>query len=160
MPTPTPSIELNSTTPPAPAGYRNAVPQSDNGSPLARVTLAMPAIVSVVGVTIDGGDLTPLTGSKGFVRVLYAGTIKGWTVIADRSGSASFTVKKSTFAAFPTNSSIVASAPPALSSQQKASSTTLTGWTTAVAAGDVIEFVLDSVATVHRLTLELQIERD
>jgi hypothetical protein len=121
--------------------------------------VATPAIVSTAGIAIDGGGSTPTTGSKGFLQVPFAGTITGWTLIADVSGSASITVKKSTFAAFPTNSSIVASAPPTLSSQQNATSTTLTGWTTAVAAGDVLEFVLASATTVKRLVLELQIAR-
>jgi hypothetical protein len=115
--------------------------------------------LSTAGITIDGGSSTPTTGSKGFLQTPFAGTITGWTLIADVSGSASIDVKKSTFAAFPTNSSIVASAPPTLTSQQNASSTTLTGWTTAVAAGDVLEFVLVSATTVKRLTLELQITR-
>jgi hypothetical protein len=114
---------------------------------------------SAAGITIDGGGSTPATGSKGFLQVPFAGTITGWTLIADVSGSASITVKKSTYAAFPTNTSIVASAPPALSTQQNDTSTTLTGWTTAVAAGDVLEFVLASATTVTRLTLELQITR-
>lgn len=115
--------------------------------------------ISTAGITIDGGGSTPTTGSKGFLQVPFAGTITGWTLIADVSGSASITVKKSTFAGFPTTTSIVASAPPALSSQQNATSTTLTGWTTAVAAGDVLEFVLASATTVTRLVLELQITR-
>jgi hypothetical protein len=129
------------------------------GGVISAVPPAPPVIVSTAGIVIDGGGSTPTTGSKGFLQVPFAGTITGWTLIADVSGSASITVKKSTFAAFPTNSSIVAAAPPALSSQQNATSTTLTGWTTAVAAGDVLEFVLASATTVKRLVLELQITR-
>lgn len=128
------------------------------GLPIFPLT-AKTAVVSTAGIVIDGGGSTPTTGSKGFIQVPFAGTITGWTLIADTSGSASITVKKSTFAAFPTNSSIVASAPPALSSQQNATSTTLTGWTTAVAAGDILEFVLASATTLKRLVLELQITR-
>jgi|GEM_PF-2904777 len=115
--------------------------------------------VSTAGITIDGGGSTPATGSKGFLQIPFAGTITGWTIIGDVSGSASITVKKSTFAAFPTNTSIVAAAPPALATQQNATSTTLTGWTTAIVAGDVLEFVLASATTVTRLVLELQITR-
>jgi hypothetical protein len=131
----------------------------DGSGVLSAVIPATPVIVSIAGITIDGGGLALTTGSKGFLQVPFSGTIIGWTLIGDVSGSASVTVKKSTFAGFPTNASIVAAAPPALTSQQKATSTTLTGWTTAVAAGDVLEFVLTSVATVTRLVLELQITR-
>ena len=189
MANPTTSIFLNQTTPAATTGDQNVVFQSDGSTPLQSITAypqkatsslrgtvkpdgttitvdgsgvisaVLPVIVSVAGITIDGGGSTPTTGSKGFLQVPFAGTITAWTLIADVSGSASITVKKSTYAGFPTTTSIVASAPPALSSQQNATSTTLTGWTTAVAAGDVLEFVLASATTVTRLVLELKITR-
>lgn len=128
------------------------------GSATALAT-ASAGLVSTAGFVIDGSGSTPSTGSKGLLQVPFAGTITGWTLLGDVSGSASITVKKSTFAGFPSTTSIVASAPPTLSSQQNATSTTLTGWTTAVAAGDVLEFVLASATTVTRLLLELQITR-
>ena len=170
MPNPTVGLAFSSSIPAAPTGDQDLVFQSDGGAPLQRfsgyprratTTLfgTVRQIISTACVTIDGGASTPATGSKAFLQIPFDGTITGWTLIADVSGSASITVKKSTFAAFPTNSSIVASAPPALSSQQSATSTTLTGWTTAVAAGDVLEFVLASATTVKRLILELQITR-
>jgi hypothetical protein len=170
MPNPTVSVALTGSTPAAPSDDQDVIFQSDGGAPLqkfsayprrATTTLygTVRQVVSAACVTIDGGGATPTTGSKAFLQIPFDGTITGWTLISDVSGSASITVKKSTFAAFPTNSSIVASAPPALSSQQSATSTTLTGWTTAVAAGDVLEFVLASVTTIKRLILELQITR-
>ena len=116
-------------------------------------------LVGAIGITIDGGGSSPATGSKGYIQVPYGCTITGWTLVADQSGSAQITVKKSTYAGFPTTSSIVASAQPALTSAQKNTSTTLTGWTTAITAGDILEFNLDSVATCQRVTLELQITR-
>lgn len=116
-------------------------------------------VYSLAGITIDGGGSVPSTGTKGFIQVPFGCTITGWTIIADQSGSCSIGVKKSTFAGFPTTSSIVASAPPNLSSQQNATSTTLTGWTTTINAGDVLEFDLNSVATCTRITLELQLSR-
>lgn len=109
------------------------------------------------GITIDGGGSPPATGSKGYVQIPFACTIKSWTMLADVSGSAQITVKKSTYSGFPTTTSIVASAPPVLSTAQKNTSSTLTGWTTAIAAGDIMEFVLDSVATISRLHLFLEI---
>ena len=112
-----------------------------------------------LGITIDGGGATPAVGSKGYIQCPYAGNITGWTLFADRTGSAQITVKKSTYAGFPTTASIVAGAPPALVSQQKNSTTVLAGWTVAVAVGDVFEFNLDSAATVQRLTLELQLTK-
>jgi len=114
---------------------------------------------AVAGITIDGIGASPGTGSKGYLQVPFAGTITSWTLLADQSGSAQFTVKKSTYTGFPTTSSIVASAQPKLTAAQKNTDSTLTGWTTSIAAGDVLEFVLDSVTTCQRLTLTLVIQR-
>ncbi len=118
-------------------------------------------INGTLGVVIDGGGSVPATGSKGFIQSPYPGTITGWTILADQSGSCQITVKKSTYFSFPTNSSIVASAPPVLSSAQKGSGGggSLTGWTTAIAALDILEFNLDSVTSCTRIILQLQVTK-
>ena len=111
-----------------------------------------------VGLTIDGGGALPATGAKGVIQAQRNGTITGWTLLGDASGSAQITVSKATYSGFPTVSSIDASAPPNLSSAQKNTSTTLTGWTTSITAGDVLSFNLDSVSgSITRLILELQV---
>lgn len=112
-----------------------------------------------LGVVIDGGGATPTTGSKHFLSVAYACTINSWVMLADVAGSAQITVKKSSYAGFPATTSIVGSAPPKLVSQQNNQSSTLTGWTTAINAGDILEFNLDSVSTVGWLQLVLQISK-
>lgn len=116
-------------------------------------------LIASVGITVDGGGSVPTTGSKGFVVVPYACTINSVTLLANASGSIVFDIKKSTYAGFPTNTSIVASAPPTLSSVQKNQDTTLTGWTTSVSAGDVLEFLVSSVATVTRVNLILAVTK-
>lgn len=112
-----------------------------------------------VGFTVDGGASPPTPGIQGFIQVPYTGTITGWTVLTNVSGSIVFDVRKSTFAGYPTTTSIVASAPPTVSASQKGTSTTLTGWTTSVTAGDVILFILSSVSTVTLATVTLTIKR-
>jgi hypothetical protein len=54
---------------------------------------------------------------------------------------------------------ITASARPALSGAATASSSTLTGWTTTVVAGDVLRFYLTSASTLSRLTCVLNYSR-
>ena len=109
------------------------------------------------GVTVDGGGTVLTTGSKGMVIVPFACTIVGWSIVADQAGSVTFDVDKAADGASTNPSvSIVASAAPALSTDQIERSTTLTGWTTAVAANDVIEFeVTGSPATITRATLQI-----
>jgi uncharacterized protein DUF5907 len=127
-----------------------------SGGPGLRTTTA--ARTRQIGITVDGGGSLLTTGAKGFKSFPVAGTITGWRLIADAAGDIEFDVLKSTYAAFPTQASIVASAPPELSGVQKNEDTTLTGWTTSVAAGDVFGFSIGGTpATITRVTLELTI---
>lgn len=109
---------------------------------------------------IDGLGSVPSAGSKGFLEIPFNCTINSWTLLADQSGSITVDVKKSTYSGFPTTASITASATPALSSAQKAQSSTLTGWTTTLSAGDILEYVVTgSPATLTRATLNLKVTR-
>jgi len=109
---------------------------------------------------INGNGAPITTGVKGTFQVDYAGTIQANTLLADQSGSIAITIKKSTYAGYPGSlASIVASAKPTLSSAQKSTDGTLTGWTTSFSAGDVFEVSVDSATSVQRVTLSLKIVR-
>jgi hypothetical protein len=106
----------------------------------------------------DNGASALTTGAKKvYVSVPYDCTITRWRIIADQSGSIVFDIWKQTFAAFPPTvaQSITASAKPTLSAAQTAESATLTGWTTAISAGDILEINVDSVTTVTGCRLEI-----
>lgn len=96
---------------------------------------------------------------SGLVQDVYvrsSGTITAWTLIADATGSASVAISKCAYSGYDGSlSSIVASAPPTLSSAVKATSSTLTGWTTSVTAGDVLRFTLSSASGLDRLVIVL-----
>ena len=61
-------------------------------------------------------------------------------MFADRAGACNIDVRKSTFATFPTQTTITGSAPITMSAAQKASSSMLTDWTSSISAGDVYGF--------------------
>lgn len=126
----------------------------------ANRTLTLP-VIGTVGITIDGGGSAITTGTKGYVECPFAGTIVSATVLLDQSGSIVIDVWKDTYAnALPTDAdSITAAAPPTVSSATKSQDTTLTGWTTSVAAGDIFGFNVDSITTATRATLTLKINR-
>lgn len=110
-----------------------------------------------VGVTVDGAGQVVATGSKGFVRVFYDCTIDRVTLIADQPGNVEFDIQKSNWAGFPPTVSIVASSPPTLLAAQNSEDATLTGWDTAITAGDVLEFLITGTpATLTRVTLMLE----
>lgn len=117
-----------------------------------------PSRVASISYVIDGAGSTPSTGSYGQVSVPAACTITGWVITADQSGSAVVDVLRSTYAGFPTTSSIAGSDKPTLSSAQKNEDLTLTGWgSTAISAGDQIQFNLNSATTVTRLNITLNV---
>jgi len=110
---------------------------------------------------IDGYGSTITTGVKDEIRIDYACQIIGWTLMANASGSIVVDIWKDVLANYPPTvaDTITAGAKPTLASADHASSTTLTGWTTAVAAGDVLRFNVDSVTTVQRVMLSLTLQR-
>ena len=109
-----------------------------------------------INFIIDGGGNAISTGVKGFIEVQFAITIQGWSVLADQSGSIVVDVNRSTYAGFPTLTSIAGTELPTLSSAQKNQDLTLSSWTTTIAAGDVLGFEVDSITTVQRVTVSLR----
>jgi hypothetical protein len=105
------------------------------------------------GVSIDGGDTSPISGSMGYFTVPSNGNIVGWSIFADVSGDCVVDVRKSDYASFPTTSSIAGSEKPSLSSAQKNQDNTLSTWTTSLTQGDVIEFFLESAITVKKINI-------
>lgn len=95
------------------------------------------------------------------VRCRAAGTIVRATVIGQGGpGSVVIDVRKCAFGAYPTTSSIAASAKPTINSAHANTDATLTGWTKAIAAGDILLFRLDSNATFTAVSIEIEIEID
>lgn len=108
----------------------------------------------VITYVIDWGGSVITTGVKGYVDIPYGMTITGWKLLADQSGDIVIDIEKDTYANFPTiTTSITAAAKPTLSGAQKNTDTTLTWRTTALSAWDVLEFEVDSVATVTKVQL-------
>lgn len=114
-----------------------------------------------IAFVIDGAGTAITTGVKGDLEVPFACTILGWTLMADQSGSVVVDVWKDAYANFPpvVGDSITASAKPTISGAAKAQSSTLTGWSTSVSAGDILRFNVDSVATCQRVTLSLKVKK-
>jgi hypothetical protein len=111
-------------------------------------------------MTIDGGGLVITSGKKGAIEIPFNCTIDKWTITADQTGSIVIDINKSTYSGYPTTSSITASATPAISSAQKAQSSTLTGWTTSLLAGDILEFEVDATPTSITLaTISLKVTK-
>lgn len=117
------------------------------------------SITRTLNIVVNGNGSVISTGVIGDVELAFAATITRWTLLADTTGSIVVDVWKTAYAGFPPTAAnkITASAPPTMSAAQSAQSSTLTGWTTAITAGDTLRFNVNSVATVKRVTLALDL---
>lgn len=139
----------------------------DADATTARTTLGLAAgatlgATQIVRFVVDGGGSTITTGAKkAYVTVPWAATITSWNVLADQSGSIVFDIWKDTYANYPPTvaDTITASAKPTLSTATKATGSTLTGWTTSITAGDVLEINVDSITTCTKVVLEILVTR-
>jgi len=124
--------------------------EADGNLPVASITFI-----------IDGGGSAITTGIKGALEIPFACTINRVTLLADQSGSIVIDIWKQAYADYPPEDaqSIVSAAPPTLSSAAKSQDSTLTDWTTAIAAGDCLIFNVDSIATCTWVTLSLKVTK-
>jgi hypothetical protein len=112
-----------------------------------------------IQVLLDGGGAVIPTGVYCDYQFRFACTITAWRLLADQSGSLVVDVWKDTYANYPPTvaDTIAGSEKPTLSAAAKAEDTSLTTWTTAVAAGDILRFNVDSVTTITRALLIIEV---
>ena len=148
-----------------PQGISSVLETSDNASGASIIGLGtldasnFTGITETIGVTVNNNGSVITTGILGVRPLTHNYTITGYQIVADIPGSITFSIGICTFANYPTFTSIVASAPPALNSARSVASTTLTGWTTILAAGGFLQFGVTSATTVTNVTLVLQVVR-
>jgi hypothetical protein len=112
----------------------------------------------VAEVTVDGAGSPPATGICGDSYVPVACTIQSAVLQALTSGDLVVDVWAAPFVVGspPTiTNSIVASAPPTLSSADSSINTTLTGWSLSLAAGTWLRYNINSASTLTHFTLSL-----
>ena len=112
------------------------------------------------GVTFDGGGSVIESAKVVYVPVERAGVIKAATLVGDASGSITITITKYDPAADATTlGSAAAVGSIVLATKIIKRDTTLSGWTLAVAEGDVLAFTTGgTIATVTRVTCKLKVE--
>ena len=108
----------------------------------------------------DGGGAPLGAGAQGDASVPFAATILGWVLLADQAGSITVDIWKDVYGSYPPTGAdtITGGSPPKITAAIKNSSTVLTGWTTAIAAGDTLRFTIISAGTIGRVTLGLTLK--
>lgn len=119
------------------------------------------AQVATINLVIDGGGAEIADGVQVDVEIPFACTINQVTLLADQSGSIVVDLWADAYANYPPtdDDSITAAAPPTITTATKSQDTTLTGWTTALAAGAILRANVDSCTDIERVTLSLKVTR-
>ena len=112
-------------------------------------------------ITVDGGGSVIGTGIVARVHVPKALTITQVTLLADQDGSVVVDIWKDIYANYPPDNTdtITGGSEPTLTAADTYQDGTLSGWTTAIAAGDTLFFNIDSVATIEYLTITLKVQQ-
>lgn len=98
-------------------------------------------------------------GDKVDFFVPISGTITRATMLADQSGSVVVDIWKNTYANYPpvVGNTITAAALPTISAALKYQDSILTGWSTTLTAGDTLRFNVNSVTSITRLVVSLDV---
>jgi hypothetical protein len=109
----------------------------------------------------DGGGEEIIAGVNVPLLIPFACTIVRGYILADQTGDIVVDIWKDDIASYPPTDadSITASAPLTISSDTASTDATLTGWTTAVSANDVVVANVDSITTIQRATVVLVVTR-
>jgi len=124
--------------------------EADDNLPVASITFI-----------IDGGGSAITTGIKGALEIPFACTINRWTLLGDQSGSIQVNIWKQAYAQYPpeVGEKITGDLPPKIEGAFMGQSATLTGWTTAITAGDCLMFNVDSITDIERVTISLKVTK-
>lgn len=118
-------------------------------------------ILSEFAFTFDGGGLVVPIPTQIDFPVPFGCVINSVVMLADQVSNTTVDVWAAPYASFPPTvaNTIVGSSKPTLSADDQSEDTTLTSWTTTVAAGTVIRVNLDTNSAAKRLGLFLKVTR-
>ena len=125
------------------------------------VSVSTNLLISTIGFTIGGNGSAITTGKvTGFFTIPYAGTITGWSIVADTGTATVQTWKIATGTAKPTAANSISTAGVQLTTGTAIRSTTVTDFTTTtVTANDIFAFNIPAISGATELTFNLQITR-
>lgn len=128
--------------------------------------VANPVALQAHGITLpynDGGSVLA-TGLRYYVEVPSPFTITRVTQVATPSGSLASYVYKCTYAQFDggvthpvAGDNICSATPPTITAATKSQDSTLSGWTVALADGDILAVGITSCATITFASLALKV---
>lgn len=110
-------------------------------------------------IFVSDGAGSPLTsGIKLDLQIPFNCEVTAWTLLADQTGSIVVDVWHDAYSNYPPTvaDSITGGAPPTIVGNNKATGG-VAGWQTSITAGDTLRFNINSVSTIQRITLILDV---
>ena len=119
-------------------------------------------VPSGIGAVLDGGGVALPDAMTAHVEIPFAGVITAFRLFADQSGSITVKVLKDTYANYPPThpADDISNGGLSIAAADKAQDTALSGWTTTLAAGDILAFrVVGAATAITRVTAQLTVDR-
>ena len=113
-----------------------------------------------IGAVFDGASSNLASGAFVDVPIPYACTVILTEMLLSPSGSLVVATSKATYAAYPVFTPIDGTAPITVASAVKSQNSVLTGWTTSLAAGDILRFTISTITPlVNKATVLLKVQK-
>lgn len=116
-------------------------------------------LTRTINFLVDSGSLEMTSGIKGSVTIDVSGIIDSWKILADQTGTLGVDILKSNYTDFPTFVSIATTSNyPKLLNTNKGFDDVLTGWDTAIRAGDILRFEVINSLNIRRFLISLKLK--
>lgn len=145
------------------AAGRALLTAADEDAQRAALNVEHYTIPIVIG---DGVNVIPTGFWADLPPIDIPGEIEEVTMLANEDGDLEVDLYKCTFAQFDAGAthpvagdSIVASAPPTITADNKSQDSTLTGWDPALAVGDILRVWVNTATDIKQCTLSLKVRR-
>ncbi len=124
---------------------------------IALVTAA--DLTRTINFIVDSGSFDMTSGDKGRLTLDVSGQIESWKIFSDQVGDLSLDIKKTTYASYPTATSIVNYNYPSLINTNKNFADDLSNWTTTnLVAGDILNFEVRISNNIRRFLISLKLK--
>ena len=136
--------------------FTNPPQATDDIFIIALVTTA--DLTRTINFIVDSGNVEMVSGTKGSLTIDVSGIIESWKIFSEETGSVRVDILKSDYISYPTFTSICGGNKPQINSGSKAFNDTLTGWDTALRAGDILRFDVDYSINIKRFLISLKLK--
>lgn len=123
---------------------------------IALVTTA--DLTRTVNFIVDSGNVQMTPGDKGLLTIDVSGIIDSWKILSDDPGILQVDIKKSDYSTYPNFTSICGGNYPTINNTDKGFDDVLTGWDTAIRAGDILQFAVNYSVDITRFLISFKLK--